>query len=76
MSFSPRTRESRTGPNSVTVVRMGVPLMAPAPDCGPPPKVNSSMGKERPSHACPVEARRAASFSLVAPGSASPVRSP
>ena len=46
MSLRPRTRESRIGPNSVTVVRIGVPLI-PAPESDPP-RLNSSMGKDWP----------------------------
>ena len=74
MSFRPRTRESRIGPNSVTVVRIGVPLI-PAPESDPP-RLNSSMGKDWPFQSWPVEAMREAILSLEAPASASPLRSP
>ena len=82
MSLSPSTRESSTGPKAVTVVRMGVPVEAPAAVAGcaavpsESPRVNNSSGKARPSHACPVAALRAASLSEAAPASAKPVRSP
>ena len=69
VSFKPKTRESKSGPNSVIVVRIGTPSPRP-------PRVSSSAGNAFPSQFCPMLAQRARSFSEELPACARPVRSP